>query len=98
MYGNERHRALAGKMAFISLDEDGKAVYWSPPRSGEWDKDCETGRNSAVALTEYLHKSHDIHIMMPIMSAIGAAGMSEAGVEVGFFSALSELCVRGLDA
>lgn len=96
MAWKERHQALVNSVAFIKLDAKGELNYWCPERSGVWDQDCATGRRGAIALTEYLYKSQDFRIMMPIMAAMGASGMEEEGVETGFLTALSELYVRGL--
>lgn len=96
MTNNERHRAISSTLNFIKVGEKEAINYWSPVRTNAWDVDCATGRKAAIALTQYIHSSSDLRILPSILAAIVAADKLEEGVEVGFFTALAELTVRGL--
>lgn len=92
----QRHRALASTLSFISVDDDGAVKYWVPGRTEAWDVDCAAGRKAAVELITYIKESQDQRIMALVTSAIAAEEKLAEGVEVGFFTALSQFAVRGL--
>lgn len=96
MINNNRHRTITSTLDFVRIDNNETVNYWSPVRTNAWDVDCAAGRKAAIALTQYIHGSSDLMILPAVLAAIVAADKLGEGVEVGFFTALSELAVRGL--
>ena len=61
---------------------------WSPERSGNYARDCATGRLYASELAEYVRLTGRLHTMSFVAQAIAASG-EWGGVEIGFFTGIS---------
>lgn len=60
---------------------------WAPQRTGNYEKDCATGRAYGKALIDFIRERESPQVFGHIARAMTAGGVFE-GVEVGFCSAI----------
>lgn len=71
--------------------------FWVDASTGNWVKDCETGRNRANLFVNHLGNRDDIHpFFIQSMRTMVERGRF-TGVEVGFFQRLMELATLSGD-
>jgi hypothetical protein len=73
---------------------NGKLIsVWAIQPTGDWEKDCKTGRKHATSYLQYL-RTPDASpgLLMQIVKAMPRQDMS--GVECGFFHAISETAMQ----
>jgi len=79
-------------LAFVSVDgPDDRPVEnaWSPLRSGNFEKDCATGRRYFSELYRLMKSNDNPMYLSRVLAAQARAGKWE-GVEIGFAQAMAE--------
>ncbi|MBH0113246.1 hypothetical protein I5E68_09840 [Novosphingobium sp. YJ-S2-02] len=66
---------------------------WVPQRSGDYAKDCETGRNYARELCELIGATDNPGYLGRVMKAVIEGGTYD-GVEIGFCHAIAARAVH----
>jgi len=68
--------------------------YWHPIRTGQWGRDCQTGRDYAIHVVQYMRDESDPLLLTKIMQDMTLKAVF-GGVETGFCTAISELVASG---
>lgn len=66
------------ELGFVTSDSD-----WAPERTGDYDKDCQIGRNYAAEFIKMMREQENTAFLGRIMRAMIAGG-TYGGVEIGF--------------
>lgn len=72
--------------------------FWSDVSTGNWQTDCQAGRDRADVMVGCLSDKDDRHAYFGRSMGDLVDKGRMTGVEVGFFQRLLELAVMGLDA
>ena len=69
---------------------------WSVTPSGDWARDCATGRAYAEALIEHVRAEDDGALFAQVLLAIGAhvAVNAKTGLETGFLASIAAAACR----
>lgn len=94
--GKDVRNAVA-VLPFVRRNEHGKYCYWSVQPTGNWEVDCQTGKEYAQQAIEILSAEDKPYTLQWIVAAMKTGG-GESGIEVGFFNELFNLAARGLEA
>lgn len=80
------------ELSFVASDTSGdfpKVMPWAPKRSGDYKKDCETGRAAFRELSEYIAETDNPTLLGRVLEAQVRGGVWDA-TEIGFAQAMSE--------
>lgn len=82
--------ASLDQLSFTSPRENGAINLWSPAAiGGDYEAQCRAGREFAAEAIEHIRDSGNVPALVGIARAIAESG-TFGGVEVGFFTAVSE--------
>jgi len=82
------------QLGFTSRHGDGRINLWSPAAvGGDYEAQCRAGREFAAEAIEHIRDSGNVPALAGIARAIAESG-TFGGVEVGFFTAVSEQLAR----
>lgn len=79
-------------LSFVGVDTTGeypKALAWNPTRSGDYAKDCETGRSHFKELQDLMGSESNPLFLCRVLRAQVEGGKWEA-IEIGFAQAMAE--------
>lgn len=81
-------------LGFTSRRENGSVNLWDPaPVGGDYEAQCRAGREFAAEAIEHIRDSGNVPVLAGIARAIAESG-TFGGVEVGFFTAVSDQLAR----
>jgi hypothetical protein len=80
-------------LTFTGRRTDGVVNLWDHNVEGDWDTQCSMGRDFGREACLYIRLTGNVTLLPAIVRTINEQG-SFGGVEVGFFTALSEQLVQ----
>ena len=89
-------RAALAALPFVKYDDaTGALDLWAPDRNGDYGSDCQAGRAFAQAAIEHMVSTAAPILLGNIVKQIIERAQYD-GVEVGFFTEISQAAMRGL--
>ncbi|MBY0430774.1 MAG: hypothetical protein K2Q10_06230 [Rhodospirillales bacterium] len=89
------------ELPFVRKGKKAEAAFWAVTPSGNWSKDCETGRNYAVMLATHMLAHRQRHLLGWVLSdmarVMSRRGVPLSGIEVGFLREIAGI-VCGAEA